>query len=92
MSEQRKHEQSVGRLTNVSSTRVSPIEFHARAWVRGNDHGGKLGGQPTGHVWVGRAFDGANIRDLANGTGRIGRAGGVRGERAGVGRSIDDDL
>src|ERR1700761_1589497 len=79
ISEQRKCAQSVGRETNVSSTRISPVEFHAGAWIRGSDSGGEFGGQPTVYVRVRRALDGANIGDLANGTGRISRAGRVRG-------------
>ena len=92
MSDQGKSAQGVGRETNVSSTRISPVKFHAGAWIRGSDRGGELGGQPTVYVWISRALDGANIGDLANGTGRIGRAGSIRRERAIVGRSINDDL
>ena len=59
----------VGHATNLSPTRISPIEFHAGAWVRGHDLGGELGREPTIYIRVIRAFDGANIGDLANGTG-----------------------
>jgi hypothetical protein len=83
----------VGRATNVASTGISPIEFHARAWVRRHDQGGELSGQSTVYVRVGRAFDGANISDLANGAGCIvGLAGRVCRKGAGVGRSINNDL
>lgn len=68
----------MGRATNVAPTGISPIEFHAGSWVRRNNQGGELSGQSTVYVRVARAFDRANIGDLANGTGCIiGRACGV---------------
>ena len=82
-----------GRGTNVAPTGISPIECKYGAWVRGNDQGGELSGQSTVYVRVGRAFDGANIADLSNGTWCvITRACGVCREGTDIGRSINDNL